>query len=87
MLSITPHVCRHTYCSIMAKSGMNPKTLKCLVGHSDTGITVAEQITRDVQKRLVIFAKKPIENFVIFFGQTLRLKTVIDMTGDKYKPK
>ena len=25
---ITPHVCRHTYCSNMAKSGMNPKTLK-----------------------------------------------------------
>lgn len=24
---ITPHVCRHTYCSNMAKSGMNPKTL------------------------------------------------------------
>ena len=24
---ITPHVCRHTFCSNMAKSGMNPKTL------------------------------------------------------------
>lgn len=23
--NITPHVCRHTYCSNMAKSGMNPK--------------------------------------------------------------
>lgn len=27
MSNITPHVCRHTYCSNMAKSGMNPKTL------------------------------------------------------------
>ena len=26
MPNITPHVCRHTYCSNMAKSGMNPKT-------------------------------------------------------------
>lgn len=25
--NITPHVCRHTYCSNMARSGMNPKTL------------------------------------------------------------
>ena len=25
MPNITPHVCRHTYCSNMAKSGMNPK--------------------------------------------------------------
>lgn len=24
---IIPHVCRHTYCSNMAKSGMNPKVL------------------------------------------------------------
>lgn len=38
------------------------------------------------KKRLVIFTKNSIENFVIFFGQTFRLKTVIDMTGDKYKP-
>ena len=30
---ITPHVCRHTYCSNMAKSGMNPKTLQYLMGH------------------------------------------------------
>ncbi len=33
----TPHVCRHTYCSNMAKSGMNPKTLQYLMGHSESG--------------------------------------------------
>ena len=27
MPPITPHVCRHTFCSNMAKSGMNPKML------------------------------------------------------------
>ena len=37
---ITPHVCRHTYCSNMAKSGMNPKTLQYLMGHSDIGVTL-----------------------------------------------
>lgn len=37
MPNITPHVCRHTYCSNMAKSGMNPKTLQYLMGHSDIG--------------------------------------------------
>ena len=30
--NITPHVCRHTYCSNMAKSGMNPKTCSTLWG-------------------------------------------------------
>ena len=37
---ITPHVCRHTYCSNMAKSGMNPKILQYLMGHSDISITM-----------------------------------------------
>lgn len=37
---ISPHVCRHTYCSNMAKSGMNPKTLQYLMGHSEIGITM-----------------------------------------------
>lgn len=38
--NITPHVCRHTYCSNMAKSGMNPKTLQYLMGHSEIGVTL-----------------------------------------------
>ena len=37
---ITPHVCRHTFCSNMAKSGMNPKTLQKIMGHSDIGVTL-----------------------------------------------
>lgn len=40
MPNITPHICRHTYCSNMAKSGMNPKTLQYLMGHSDIGVTL-----------------------------------------------
>lgn len=40
MPNITPHVCRHTYCSNMAKFGMNPKTLQYLMGHSDIGVTL-----------------------------------------------
>ena len=35
-----PHVCRHTYCSNMAKAGMNPKALQYLMGHSDIGVTL-----------------------------------------------
>ena len=37
---ITPHVCRHTYCSNMAKSGMDPKALQYLMGHSDISVTL-----------------------------------------------
>lgn len=38
--NITPHVCRHTYCSNMARAGMNPKTLQYLMGYSDISITM-----------------------------------------------
>ena len=38
--TITPHVCRHTYCTNMAKSGMNPKALQYLMGHSDISVTL-----------------------------------------------
>lgn len=37
---ITPHVCRHTFCSNMAKSGMSPKTLQYIMGHSDISVTL-----------------------------------------------
>ena len=37
---ITPHVCRHTYCTNMALAGMNPKTLQYLMGHSEIGVTL-----------------------------------------------
>lgn len=37
---ITPHVCRHTYASNMSKSGMNPKILQTLMGHSNIGVTL-----------------------------------------------
>ena len=40
MPNITPHVCRHTYCSIQARAGMYPKTLQYLMGHSDISVTM-----------------------------------------------
>lgn len=36
---ITPHICRHTYCSKMAKSGISVKTLQYLMGHADIQTT------------------------------------------------
>lgn len=38
--TITPHVCRHTYCTNMALSGVSAKTLQYLMGHSDISITL-----------------------------------------------
>lgn len=40
MPKVTPHVCRHTYCTNMAKAGMNPKSLQYLMGHSDIAVTL-----------------------------------------------
>ena len=44
MPPITPHVCRHTFCSNMAKSGMNPKMLQYIMGHSDISVTMNASI-------------------------------------------
>ena len=40
MPKVTPHVCRHTYCTRMAKSGISIKTLQYLMGHSDVATTM-----------------------------------------------
>lgn len=37
---VTPHVCRHTYCTNMAKKGVSVKTLQFLMGHSDISVTM-----------------------------------------------
>jgi len=37
---ITPHVCRYTFCTNMAKSGMNPKVLQYIMGHGDISVTL-----------------------------------------------
>ena len=59
---ITPHVCRHTYCSNMAKSGVSPKTLQYLMGHADIATTLnvythlkyedVEKEMRELEKKL-----------------------------------
>ena len=40
MPKVTPHVCRHTFCSKMAAARMNPKTLQYIMGHSEIGVTL-----------------------------------------------
>lgn len=59
MPKVTPHVCRHTYCSRMAAARMNPKTLQYLMGHSDISVTLNtythlgfEEASEEVQRLL-----------------------------------
>lgn len=37
---ITPHICRHIFCTNMAKNGMNPKMLQYIMGHADISVTL-----------------------------------------------
>lgn len=37
---ITPHVMRHTFCIRLANTGMNPKALQYVMGHSNITITL-----------------------------------------------
>lgn len=38
--SITPHVLRHTYCTMLFAAGANPKTVMKLMGHNDLETTI-----------------------------------------------
>lgn len=65
MPKVTPHVCRHTFCSNMAKSGMNPKTLQYIMGHSEISVTLNtythlgyEDAEEEMQKITEITSKK-----------------------------
>lgn len=40
MPKVTPHVCRHTFCSKMVKSGMNSKSLQYIRGHADISVSL-----------------------------------------------
>ena len=40
MPKVSPHVCRHTYCSNQAKVGMDLKMLQYLMGHSEISVTM-----------------------------------------------
>lgn len=40
MPKVTAHVCRHTFCSDMARSGMNPKALQYIMGHANVSVTL-----------------------------------------------
>ena len=69
MPKVTPHVCRHTFCPNMAKSGMNPKTLQYIMGHSDIGVTLntythlgfedAKEEMQELNGSVLNMAKKP----------------------------
>lgn len=37
---ITPHICRHTFCSNMVRAGINPKVVQYIMGHSDISVTL-----------------------------------------------
>lgn len=52
---LTPHICRHTYCTRMVMKGMNLKTLQYLMGHADVSTTMnvySHVHLSDVEKEL-----------------------------------
>ena len=38
-LEVTPHICRHTFATLMAYEGMQPLILKNLMGHDSLEVT------------------------------------------------
>lgn len=38
--NVTPHICRHTFCSKMTRIGMTPKSMQYIMGHSNIKTTL-----------------------------------------------
>lgn len=54
---VTPHICRHTFCTKMVREGMKPKVLQYLMGHSRIDTTLEyyahidyDQVKLEVEK-------------------------------------
>ena len=73
--TITPHVCRHTYCTNMGKSGSSLKTLQYLMGHADIAATLnvythlkyedAERKVKEMEKK----KRKPYRGYGFAYGK------------------
>lgn len=40
VIKLTPHICRHTFCSNLIRKGISPKVLQKLMGHSNISTTL-----------------------------------------------
>ena len=50
-IRITPHVFRHTFCTMLSNAGVSPKTLKYLMGHGDLQtLKIYDDVQYDVVK-------------------------------------
>lgn len=61
---ITPHICRHTYCTNMAKRQVSVETLKYLMGHTDISVTSSVYThlkLEDAQKEMERLEKAEVE--------------------------
>ena len=70
-VKVTPHICRHTFATNMAISGMNPAILKKILGHDDISTTfsiythIKENDSMDEFKKLgLVNMNKETEEYV-----------------------
>ena len=46
---LTPHKCRHTFCTILAEMGADTQSIQKLAGHADYGFTANEYTHPEVE--------------------------------------
>lgn len=49
---VTPHICRHTFCTKMIDRGIDPKTLQYLMGHANVSITLDRYTHKSSEKAI-----------------------------------
>lgn len=54
-IRVTPHVLRHTYCTRLSESGVHPKVIQYVMGHSNVKITEEVYDYSDVSRAIAAF--------------------------------
>lgn len=56
-IKVTPHILRHTFCTRLENSGMNPKSIQYLMGHGDLNVTMGTYAHSDYETAEKAFLK------------------------------
>ena len=56
-IKVTPHILRHTFCTRLENSGMNPKSIQYLMGHGDLNVNIGTYAHSDYETAEKAFLK------------------------------
>lgn len=89
MPPVSPHICRHTFCSNCASAGMSPKTLQMIMGHASIEFTLnvyTHVEPGDIKGQFIGLMTNPQYNFYPLDRKPEVVSLAEDNPGDEGEP-